>query len=193
LIERALDKLSRIKVENKYLAAYDQELLDVYQPYSNRVGLLKRDADSVSKGMVPHTVAFKHFGDVPDKYIMIFNPCHPFVEPAVYESAISKFCSGKSQSMTSVVQKSNIFFDHHHNVINSDAGTEVQTHKQHPVYEMAHAFHIIDRDRFLADGTMWGYGDSDPELFVVDKMAALDIDDEDDFNICHQIGCLYDS
>jgi len=187
LIEIALDKLARIQTSHKYLAAYDPEILDLYYPYSDRVSLLRRAPESVKKGMVPHTVAFKHFGDVPDDYILIMNPCHPFVDVSTYDQALEKFIEGDCRTMTSVVCKHNIFFDYEHRVLNSSSDKEIQTHKQFPVYEMAHVFHIIDKQRFLNEGKMWEYGKDDPALFIVNKRTAMDVDDENDFNVCQQL------
>ena len=187
LIEKALDKLSRIKIDNKYLATCDPEIIELYKPYAGCISLLERDPRSVLKGMVPHTIAFQHYKNVPDDFILIMNPCHPFVDVLVYEAALDHFISGTSRSLTSVVMKNNIFFDDRYTTINGTACVEVQTHKQIPIYEMAHAFHIIDKSRFLSEGKLWGYKKDDPELFVVNKRSALDVDDFDDFCICEAL------
>ena len=191
LLEKALDKLVCIKADNKYLAACDAEIVELYEPYASSISLLKRDPISVSEGMVPHTIAFKHFENVPDDYILIMNPCHPFMDVLEYEHALKQFIEGNSRSLTSVIIKNNIFFDDKHATINGNPDIEVQTHSQSPVYEMAHAFHIIDRQRFLKEGKMWGYKENDPELFIVDKRAALDVDDLDDFCICETLWKKY--
>ena len=189
LIELALSKLSSIKCSGKYLAAYDPEIIELYKPFSKDIALLDRDPESVAKGMVSHKVAFKHYGNVTDEYIMVMNPCHPFAKISVYEKAMNQFMYGSSESMTSVVKKTNIFFNENHTVVNSSSGTEIQTHKQEPLYEMAHVFHIINRSRFIEQNAlMWEYKHKDPELFVVDKLSALDVDEELDFKMCQHFG-----
>jgi len=51
------------------------------------------------------------------------------------------------------------------------------------MYEMAHAFHIFDRDTFLETGRFWSYEENDPACVVISDLEALDIDEMLDFEI----------
>ena len=78
LIDIALQNISKFtNVEEKYLAVYDQELKD---RIIDGVEILHREYDSVSKGNAPLGVFYRHLKDVKSDYIVMFNPCQPFLE-----------------------------------------------------------------------------------------------------------------
>jgi CMP-N-acetylneuraminic acid synthetase len=187
LIEVALAKLSAVRVREKYLAAYDPEIIELYKKYENTVGLLRRKKSAVTKGQVPHRVAFAHYEMVEAPYIMVMNPCHPLTTPSTYEMAIDKFGACDAISLTSVVKKINIFFGADGRMINRSDESEVKTHNQSPVFEMAHVFHIFPKDVFLSTGQLWNYTLANPKLYEVTKLEALDVDDQEDFDICESI------
>ena len=60
LIDIALDKLSKLELDEKYLAVYDQELKD---KVIDGVKMLHRDYDSVAPGNCHHSVYYKHLNN----------------------------------------------------------------------------------------------------------------------------------
>ena len=118
LLDIALSKLAEIKVDEKYLAAGDKEIIDLYSKYSNRVGLLRRDADAVAPGEHPHSVSFRHYTVPNTSHVFIMNPCLPFVKKKTYQSAIDHFKSDDSiRTLTSVIEFKDIFFDESNQII----------------------------------------------------------------------------
>lgn len=184
LLEIALDKLSKINNCNeRYLAACDKEIISLYSKHSNEVSLLERKPESVVKGQISHLVAFEHFKKVKSTYIMILNPCHPFTTVDLYKNAIEYFFTNNLTSLTSVSEKNNIYFNDRFEAINLSNKKEVSTQNQKNIYEMAHVFHIFNKNNFIQNGILWNFTKGDPSCFVVNKKEALDIDDELDFLI----------
>ena len=61
LIDIALENLSKLDVDEKYLAVYDQELKD---KIIDGVEILHRDYDSVAPGNCHHSVYYKHLNEM---------------------------------------------------------------------------------------------------------------------------------
>ena len=185
LLDIALEKLSKIKVDEKYLAAGDREILDIYHSnYSSKIGLLKRDEDSIAPGEHDHTVSFRHYKFTKSKYILIMNPCLPMTSIDTYNKAIAYFQDNDHiDTLTSVVTYQDIFFD--------DKGNNTLKNIHHissttanKLYKMAHVFHIVNRDTFFERGRFWSYQIDDPAIMQVPKYECFDVDDEEDFEFC---------
>lgn len=188
LLELALEKLSHINAAEKYLAAGDPEIIELYQPYSDRIHLLKREPDAIAAGEHPHKVSFRHYWLTSSRYILIMNPCLPFTRVQTYNRAISHFQKhSEIQTLTSVLPYQDIFFDENHKVITLPNVDHVSSVTAKTIYKMAHIFHIIDRSVFFASGRFWTYKSNDPAFLSVGRQECLDIDDEDDFEFCASI------
>lgn len=188
LIDIALYKLSQIPVQQKYLAAGDEEIISIYNKYSDNINLLLRKPDAVAKGEHSHTVSFAHYADIPTEYILIMNPCMPFTKISTYMNAIDHFKSNSDiQTMTSIISDHNIYFNHNNEIINLIDKNHISTRNTHPIKRMAHIVHIINKQTFLDTGHFWAYQTNDPFFFEVDKDECFDIDDESDFKICETL------
>ena len=88
LIDIALDKLSKLELNEKYLAVYDQELKD---KVIDGVNILHREYDSVAPGNCSHNVMYKHLENVKSDYIVNLNPCQPFLEVEELQQIITLF------------------------------------------------------------------------------------------------------
>lgn len=185
LLDIALDKLSKIRHAKKYFAANEPEILSVFSKYEDRgIKLIARSEESTREGVVSYDVAFSHYANIPDRYILLFNGCHPFVNPSVYEDAIDHFVKNvEMKTLTSVVKTYNLFFDDCFTCINN-IGCGASSQRNRAVYEMAHVFHIFDRLHFVNTGDFWDYSQGNPAVFPVSRKCSLDIDDELDFQMC---------
>ena len=116
------------------------------------------------------------------------NPCHPFSCIQTYTDAIQYFQNNPHiETLTSVVNENNIFFDYKGNQINMIDPDRVSTKMVHPLKSMAHVFHIINRDRLFSTGKIWTYSENDPAFFEISKGESFDIDDLEDFKICEAL------
>lgn len=187
LLEIALDKMIQLEdVEYKYLAACDPEILEIYKKYEGKIELLKRSQESVQKGKLSQQITFAHYKDIPTDYIFWINACCPFVKVKTYNKAIEEFKNSflNPKTMTSIIKRNNIFFDKFLCSINGDIGN-VSTQNIDSVYEMAHVFHVFDKNYFVKNGTFWDYSPFNPALFIVeDRIEAMDIDDNLDLMTC---------
>ncbi len=188
LLDIALSKLSDIPAKEKYLAAIDEDILEIHRPYKKEVQLLPRTKESVVKGERDHSIAFAHYKYTKSNYILIMNPCLPFSRISTYSDAIQYFQQNPDiKTLTSVVTEHNIFFNHNDEALNLMDPKRVSTKLVHPIKRMAHIFHIINRDSLLDLNTIWTYQKNDPGFFEVSKGESFDIDDIDDFRICEAL------
>ena len=71
MIDIAINKVSQLKnVEEVYLAAFDQELIDKAE---NKINILKREYDSVAPGNAHHSIMYRHLKNVKSDYIINLN------------------------------------------------------------------------------------------------------------------------
>ena len=87
MIDVALDKLSKLELDEKYLAVYDQELKD---KVIDGVKILHREYESVAHN-APHNVMYKHLENVESDYIVNLNPCQPFLKVEELQQVITLF------------------------------------------------------------------------------------------------------
>lgn len=188
LFEISIQKMIQIKSEHRYVSIYDGDdvLMGIYEKYKHQVGLISRSFDSVSTGKKHQRVTFAHYLKVPTKYIMVINPCAPLIKINTYQQSLRQFLSSDFNTLTSVIEKNNIFFNSSREVINSSS-YDVSTQNNEIVYEMAHSFHIFDKDFFADKGYFWDYTKNNPYLFVVSSEEAYDIDYQLDFDICEYL------
>ncbi len=192
LLDLGLSKISDLDVPT-YLAAYtgEQQIMDIYSKYVDKVGFLDRSYESVKKGRADHEVVFAHYRKVPTRHIMSLNVCCPFLNKNTIEDALSIFENKDIQTLTTVFRVNNIFFDESLVPINLSNRDVVSTQGNKAIYQMAHAFHIFDRDVFVSEGKFWDYRPGNPYLYVIsDRLECMDIDDPLDFDVCE---CIYEA
>ena len=157
LIDVALEKLSKLNVDEKYLAVYDQELKD---KVIDGVKILHRDYDSVAPGNCHHSVYYKHLNNVESDYIVNLNPCQPFLEVDKLQQVITLFKYSKFDSMITVKKERNFFWDKHQNPINFKPNDRLSTTAGPWVYSATHSLVFYEKNYML---TEW-------ELFPIQKI-----------------------
>jgi len=189
LLEIALDRLASIEGQQTYLAAVDDEIIDLYESrYSESIELLERDAESVVPGILPYNVSFKHYNKVTTPYVMPINPCFPFAQSSTYIDAIRYFNDNPQfKTTTSLKRSRNLFFDMNMNMVNGKSEV-INTQGDRFVYEMAHMFHIFHVDSFMETGEFWDYSEGNPSYYIVDNdIECIDIDEPLDFIMAQQL------
>lgn len=182
LLDIALEKLSRMNVKHKFLAACDSEIIKLWLKYQPKVPLLTRNEASVSPGTHDYRVSFAHYLAMPTRYVMSMNPCLPFTKVETYERAIEAFKASDCTTMTSVVRRNNIFFDVNARALNASAF--VDTQHQSAIFETAHMFHIFDVDYFRETGAFWDYTAGHPHIYEVPADECPDVDRPHEFEFC---------
>lgn len=186
LIDVALEKLSKLNVDEKYLAVYDQELKD---KVIDGVKILHRDYDSVAPGNCHHSVYYKHLNNVESDYIVNLNPCQPFLEVDKLQQVITLFKYSKFDSMITVKKERNFFWDKHQNPINFKPNDRLSTTAGPWVYSATHSLVFYEKNYMLTEWELFPNTQDNPFPYVVDwsEKELLDVDTETDFNIVRQL------
>ena len=193
LISIALDRMLELKDYNCYLAVADQELIDLYdKKYAGtHIQLLLRSPGAVTKGFNDYSVAWEHYNRVNGSHILCMNPCLPFVQPSTYIKAIQYFLKNDHiKTLTSVKSSENLFF-YDNKIINAPKDGLIRTVQNMEIYEMAHAFHIFDKNYFMENGSFWDYSENNPAFFEINKIEAIDVDEPLDFIIAEKLYAEY--
>ena len=83
MIDTAINNLSKLNVDEKYLAVGEDKLSERVK---GDVKILHREFDSVKKGNPPMDVFYKHLESVKSDFICNYNPCQPFLNVKNTES-----------------------------------------------------------------------------------------------------------
>ena len=182
LIDVALEKLSKLNVDEKYLAVYDQELKD---KVIDGVKILHRDYDSVAPGNCHHSVYYKHLNNVESDYIVNLNPCQPFLEVDKLQQVITLFKYSKFDSMITVKKERNFFWDKHQNPINFKPNDRLSTTAGPWVYSATHSLVFYEKNYMLTEWELFPNTKDNPFPLVTEwsEKELLDVDTETDFEI----------
>ena len=190
LIDIALEKLSKLEINEKYLAFYDQELKD---KVIDGVKILHREYDSVAPGNAPHNIMYRHLENVESDYIVNINPCQPFLKIEELQQVITLFKYSKFESMITVEEERNFFWDEDKNPINFKPNDRLSTTTGPWIYSATHSLVIYKKQYMLDNWELFPNTKHNPYPFVVDwsEKELLDVDTETDFEIVkHYYGKL---
>ena len=182
LIDIALDKLSKLELNEKYLAVYDQELKD---KVIDGVKILHREYDSVAPGNAHHSIMYRHLENVESDYIVNLNPCQPFLKIEELQHIITLFKYSNFESMITVNEERNFFWDKDRNPINFKPNDRLSTTAGPWVYSATHSLVFYKKQYMLENWELFPNTKNNPCPFVVDwsEKELLDVDTETDFKI----------
>jgi CMP-N-acetylneuraminic acid synthetase len=182
LIDIALENLSKLDVDEKYLAVYDQELKD---KVIDGVEILHRDYDSVAPGEFHHSVYYKHLNEVESDFIVNYNACQPFLEVDKLNHCIRVFKESRMKSMITVKKERNFFWDKVRNPINFKSNDRLSTSTGPWVYVATHSLVFYEKKYMLTEWELFPNTKDNPFPLVVEwsEKELLDIDTEVDFKI----------
>ena len=182
LIDIALENLSKVEVDEKYLAVYDQELKD---KVIDGVKILHRDYDSVAPGNCHHSIYYKHLNDVESEFILNYNPCQPFLQVDKLNECIRVFKESRMKSMITVKKERNFFWDKTRNPINFVPNDRLSTTAGPWVYVATHSLVFYEKNYMLTEWELFPNTKDNPFPLDVDwdESELLDVDTETDFKI----------
>ena len=182
LIDVALDKLSKLELDEKYLAVYDQELKD---KVIDGVKILHREYESVAPGNAPHNVMYKHLENVESDYIVNLNPCQPFLKVEELQQVITLFKYSKYDSMITAKVERNFYWDDDKNPINFEPNDRLSTTTGPWINAATHSLVIYKKQYMLDNWELFSNTKYEPYPFVVNwsDKELLDVDTEIDFKI----------
>ena len=182
LIDIALENLSKLDVDEKYLAVYDKELKD---KVIDGVKILNRDYESIAPGNCHHSIYYKHLKNVESEYVVNYNPCQPFSQVDKLNECIRIFKESRMKSMITVKKERNFFWDKTRNPINFVPNDRLSTTSGPWVYVATHSLVFYDKNYMLTEWELFPNTKDDPFPYVVDwsDEELLDVDTETDFEI----------
>ena len=182
LIDVALDKLSKLELDEKYLAVYDQELKD---KVIDGVKILHREYESVAPGNAPHNVMYKHLENVESDYIVNLNPCQPFLKVDKLQQIITLFKYSNFDSMITAKRERNFYWDDDKNPINFKPNDRLSTTTGPWINVATHSLVIYKKQYMLENWELFPNTKHNPYPFVIDwsEKELLDVDTETDFKI----------
>ena len=182
LIDVALDKLSKLDLDEKYLAVHDQELKD---KVIDGVKILHREYESVAPGNAPHNIMYKHLENVKSDYIVNLNPCQPFLEVDKLQQIITLFKYSNFDSMITAKRERNFYWDADKNPINFKPNDRLSTTTGPWVDVATHSLVIYKKQYMLDNWELFPNIKDNPYPFVIDwsEKELLDVDTEIDFKL----------
>ena len=182
LIDVALDKLSKLDLDEKYLAVHDQELKD---KVIDGVKILHREYESVAPGNAPHNIMYKHLENVKSDYIVNLNPCQPFLEVDKLQQIITLFKYSNFDSMITAKRERNFYWDDDKNPINFKPNDRLSTTTGPWVDVATHSLVIYKKQYMLDNWELFPNTKDNPYPFVIDwsEKELLDVDTEIDFKL----------
>ena len=182
LIDVALDKLSKLDLDEKYLAVHDQELKD---KVIDGVKILHREYESVAPGNAPHNIMYKHLENVKSDYIVNLNPCQPFLKVDKLQQIITLFKYSNFDSMITAKRERNFYWDDDKNPINFKPNDRLSTTTGPWVDVATHSLVIYKKQYMLDNWELFPNIKDNPYPFVIDwsEKELLDVDTEIDFKL----------
>ena len=184
LIDIALENLSKLDVDEKYLAVYDQELKD---KIIDGVEILHRDYDSVAPGNCHHSIYYKHLNNVKSEFIVNYNPCQPFLQVDKLNHCIRVFKESRMLSMITVKKNRNFFWNmsEGREPVNFQPNDRLSTTAGPWLYEATHSLVFYEKNYMLKEWELFPNTKDNPHPLIIDwsEQELLDVDTETDFKI----------
>ena len=184
LIDIALEKLSKLDLDEKYLAVYDKELKD---KVIDGVEILHREYESVAPGNCHHSVMYKHLNNVKSDFIVNYNPCQPFLDVDKLNHCIRVFKESRMLSMITVKKNRNFFWNmsEGREPVNFQPNDRLSTTAGPWLYEATHSLVFYEKNYMLKEWELFPNTKDNPHPLITewDEHEYLDVDTETDFEI----------
>ena len=174
-----------IPKKNIYASLYDKELKIIANKYD--INIFNRTYESANNDNSLKTI-YEWYNKLNYKYVILINPCQPFLSINTIDNFVSSFLSSSYDSMFGVIKKKNYFWNKQHEMITPwpKDQTILNTKAVEESFEAAHALYasrmdIIENDKFLGE-----FKKNDPVLFEMEEFETFDIDYEWQFNFAEK-------
>tara|TARA_Y100001970_G_C14238459_1_gene863385 strand:- start:2028 stop:2714 length:687 start_codon:yes stop_codon:yes gene_type:complete len=174
-----------IPKKNIYASLYDEELKIIANKYN--INIFNRSYESANNDNSLKTI-YEWYNKLNYKYVILINPCQPFLSINTIDNFVSSFLSTSYDGMFGVIKKKNYFWNKQHEMITPwpKDQTILNTKAVEESFEAAHALYasrmdIIENDKFLGE-----FKKNDPVLFEMEEFETFDIDYEWQFNFAEK-------
>lgn len=188
LFYRILDTLQASEHIEKIIINTDSKLIvELALSRSSRVQINDRP-DSICGDFVSTNDLIRHdLTTTTSNYFIQTHSTNPLLTTGTIDRAITTYFDGIKRGVDSVFSVNRIFnrfYDNRGNPINHDVNKLVRTQDLSPLLEENSNFYIFSRDSFMQNKNRIG---QKPILFPIDKLEAIDIDNEEDFVLAEQL------
>ena len=184
LLNICLEKIDKLGWHSIYYGAHEEELLEEARKY-DRLKILKRSYESAHSSSDASKI-FEILKHIPTRWVLWINPSHPFLTIETVEKAVKCFLSIENNSLTSVRENRGWFYFHNGAPINNK-DVIIDTKKSDFIYEVAHAFHIYEREFMIKNQKPWENKKGEPYLFPIPHIESYDIDTEEEFYMAESL------
>ena len=186
LIDTAINNLSKLNVDEKYLAVGEDKLSERVK---GDVKILHREFDSVKKGNPPMDVFYKHLESVKSDFICNYNPCQPFLNVKKIQKVIDYFLESNWNSMITVKKEKNFYWSDDLIPVNFKEGDRLSTVDGPHLFVSTHSLVFYKKDYILENWQYFSNSLNDPYPFIVDwsEEELIDVDTELDFKIVKEV------
>lgn len=186
---RTLDQ-TNIPKEDIFIAIGEKELEGIADNYEfQRIGRSQESCDSTNNPNVPDSLKllYEWYQLLQDRgytHVILVNPCHPLLRSETIDNFYTKYNNVDLKGLFSVTANKNYYWDEFGEPITDWKGNKLMNSKKVDItYEAAHCLYgsklsFINDELWMDDNYP-----PRPELFVIDKLEAVDIDTEEDFEI----------
>lgn len=176
LLDICLNKIHELSYMQVYYGAHEERLLEKARNYSF-LNLVERSYESAHSDNDPSKI-FEILHTISTKWVLWINPCVPFLKMATVNSAVETFLASSNNSLTSAKKIQGWYYDPNGEPLNSH---NIATQDSGYLFEVAHAFHIYDREFMINNNLLWSNKKGDPLLFPIPVEQSYDIDTEEEF------------
>jgi len=195
LIDVALEKFAGRLSVPLYFAVHEPDLIYKYAEHAKLSDydfrLLCRNKKSAAADDIG--VVMNYLDRIDADFIMMINPCHAFLTIDTVEETINEVrgplfsCDPAAKSLTSTITSQGWYYDAQGCPINHPDPRCLDTKRTWPLTEVAHAFHVFNKHRFIDEGIFWRNAPLDPVFHCIPPVEALDIDTELDFEVAEAL------
>ena len=175
-----------IPKQNIYLSLYDQELKDIANKYD--VNIFERSYESANNDNSLQKI-YEWHDKLPYKYVILINPCQPFLKTETIDSFTKKFLEIDEEGMFGVIRKKNYFWNKEGIMVTPwpKDQTILNTKAVEVTYEAAHSLYASRLDCINDDVFMGTFQKKDdPVLFEMEEFEVFDIDYEWQFKLAEE-------
>ena len=183
---KTLLKSNFIPKQNIYLSLYDQELKDIANKYD--VNIFERSYESANNDNSLQKI-YEWHNKLPYKYVILINPCQPFLKTETINAFTKKFLEIDEEGMFGVIRKKNYFWNKEGVMVTPwpKDQTILNTKAVEVTYEAAHSLYASRLDCIKNDVFMGTFQKKDdPVLFEMEEFEVFDIDYEWQFKLAEE-------
>lgn len=189
LLELCFKKILKSKIipkKNIYASLYEDELKEIAK--KNNIKIFERSYESANNDNSLQKI-YEWHNKLNYKYIILINPCQPFLTIKTIDNFVKKFLNIKEEGLFGVLKKKNYFWNKEGIMITPwpKDQTILNTKAVEHTYEAAHSLYASRMDKIKQNIFMGTFKKKDdPVLFEMEEFETFDIDYEWQFKLAEE-------